>query len=598
MHIANYTLELSLGNCPEAASLPHLDAWLARHLGLAIPPYPGTIPFTGNETDIPLAVTACSVAWRTLILAAALQRAAHLPVFEPGRLVSSRLTQTGKARWHFTCVVVHLNYLPIALLHSCYKHAAAVIQKAADLPSDPQGLAQIFEQLNADLITPMVKAMPLGKSTEHILRAAHQRALPWHHIGNGVFQLGWGRQSVKFRHSSLWNDSSIGTDTAQHKYWSAQWLAQAGIPTPTQQLADTVEQALAAWNTLGNPVVIKPVDRDRGEGVSTNIHTENDVRTAFHEARKLSKQVVIERKIAGTCHRVLIVRNTLIYVVKRHPIAICGNGSSSIRELIEEKNRQSQVLAPWLRDPLLPLDDITQSLLQRQGLSQESIIPTDHWVPLRDVESTQWGGIDEDFSDTIHPENINLALRAAAVFGLDSAGIDIISTDIREPWFSNGAVVNEVNSAPSMGGGPVSIRTMPKVVEQLIPEAGRIPIHIVLGDHSRAHTIAQRYQHTYAEQGKSCLLVSKNDIVMPDGSRIGVKADGPYDRARVALFHPLADAITIVADANEPIPEILAFDQITSLDHTDPTLEKVDNTVSGPDLAGLSALERLARLIV
>ena len=80
------------------------------------------------------------------------------------------------------------------------------------------------------------------------------------------------------------------------------------------------------------------------------------------------------------------------------------------------------------------------------------------WVALRRIESTDWGGVDEEVTALIHPDNLKAALMATELFGLDMAGIDIISTDISRPWFETGAVINEVNFAPLLGGAEISRR--------------------------------------------------------------------------------------------------------------------------------------------
>ena len=60
---------------------------------------------------------------------------------------------------------------------------------------------------------------------------------------------------------------------------------------------------------------------------------------------------------------------------------------------------------------------------------------------------------DEDVTDIIHPDNLaDIALRAASLFGLNVAGIDIITPDIRMASHQNGAIINEVNFAPLLGG--------------------------------------------------------------------------------------------------------------------------------------------------
>jgi cyanophycin synthetase len=565
MHIPNHTLELSLDACQDPGVWPAFDAWLARHFNAAVAAHPGDVPFSGPEHKVAQAGAACATVWRLMQVAMMLQQAARLPVLCAGSILSCRHVPDAAQPWHFKLRVVRLDYLPIPALLSVFQHASRIVRTAAALPGDGKPVHNLFMHLQTNVIEPLQRVMPLGQSTFHVLQAAQARHLPWQHLGNGVFQLGWGNQAVKLRHSTLWNDSAIGTDTVQHKYWSAQWLARSGLPVPEQALADTPEQAAAIFQKLDYPVVIKPVDRDRGEGVSTRVQTLTDLQRAFDAAKKFSSQVLIERKIPGVCHRVLVIRGKVIYVVKRLPIAVRGDGHHTIVQRCAQENALRMTLAPWLRKPPLPADDDAAHVLAAYGYTLDTVLPVDAWAPLRDIESTQWGGIDLDFTDTIHPENILLAQRAAQVFGLESAGVDIISTDIRHPWFSNGAVINEVNSAPSLGAGPSSLRTLPDVLDQLVPGTGRIPVHVILSAQGGL-AAARQYRHTVLSAAcAGCLLVSKDQVIGPDEQPIHMMADGLSGRVHAALLHPMADAIVLVIHAGEPLPDVIAFDRIVQL---------------------------------
>jgi cyanophycin synthetase len=565
MHRPNHVLELKLGSIPSSVDWQAFDAWIQQHFAIRIPSSAPQVPFNGNAALLEQARHACALGWRALLLGAAWQQGAHLPALEPGHIISC--TPRPGHEWVLRLAVVHLRYLPDSLLHKVYTFAAAFVQQKAHEPPAPGLPAQtLYRQLQTELIEPLMKAMPLGSSTLHLLRAAQARRLPWEHLGNGLFQVGWGSHSARFRHSTLWNDSAIGTDTAQNKYWAAQWLNQAGIPVPRQVVVNTADQAINAARQLGMQVVLKPIDRDRGEGVSTQLHNNAEVRVAFEQAIKLSAQVLVERKIAGVCHRVLVVRGKVVYVVKRLPVAVRGNGTDSIRSLCERDNAQELAKAPWLRKPLLPVDEQAQTVLRSYGLNLDTVVDDGVWAPLRDIESTQWGGIDQDFTDSIHPDNAALAVRAAAVFGLESAGVDILSTDIRQPWYSNEAAVNEVNSAPTLGAGPVSLRTMDRVLQLLVPGSGRIPIHIFIGG-QQATDKALQYRLQLANQGMRCALVSQNLVLGPEGDTLHLSHNQLYDRVRTLMANPLTDALVIADQASDPEPAVFPFDQISHVEH-------------------------------
>lgn len=566
MHSPNHTLELTIADEPAQLSWQDFDHWIVQHFDAQVPPEPRDIPFEGPQASLAAARKAHALAWRAMALAAAWQRGARLPVLHHGRITACYRHAQDPNKWCIRLQVVHLRYLPEPLMRKVYVYATALAQKALQRPDTPQALQALYRQLHHELIKPLTEAMPLGKSTLHLLRTAQARNLPWQHLGNGLFHVGWGSQSTRFRHSALWNDSAIGTDTVQNKYWAAQWLAGAGLPVPQQRVVNTADQAVAAAKSMHFAVVIKPVNRDRGEGVCVRLTCETDVRNAFEQAQKLSGQVIVEAKIPGVCHRVLVVKGQVIYVVKRLPVAVQGNGKDSVRAICEQINTKRLARAPWLQEPLLPLDEEAQAVLASQGLTPDAVLPLNTWASLREIESTRWGGIDHDFTHSIHPENVALAIQAAQVVGLESAGVDIISPDIRVPWFVNGAAINEVNSAPTLGGGPVSLRTLDRVLDLLIPGNGRIPIHIFVGDVD-ALEAAQECHQALAAQGLRSVFLHEKDTTDANGVTIALAPRPLYERVASLLTRPSTDALVIHDNAAGPIPAVLPFDQISHLAH-------------------------------
>lgn len=167
---------------------------------------------------------------------------------------------------------------------------------------------------------------------------------------------------------------------------------------------------------------------------------------------------------------------------------------------------------PWKRTERYPMDDEALIAIQNAGYSLESIPEAHILVPLRRIESTQDGGTDEDITKTIHPDNIDLAIRAAKLFNLEVTGIDIITPDITIPWYRNGAIINEVNYSPQYGGGDISKSTIAGFLADFMQERGRIPITVILGG-SEAMEFALNLLHHFrtllVQESQPCLFCVK-----------------------------------------------------------------------------------------
>jgi cyanophycin synthetase len=373
--------------------------------------------------------------------------------------------------------------------------------------------------------------------------------------------------------STIDSDSAMGAKMAQNKIHTAHLLRMAGLPAPEHKVLKTKEEALFAAQQLGWPVVIKPADQDRGEGVSVGVTNEKLLFDAFETAYKASrsKQVIVEREVSGVCCRVFIANNQLLYVVKRLPKSLVGDGKTTINDLIKEANLNEKNLPYWLKSEPFPIDSLAIEAMKAEGFTLESIPECGRLVPLRKIESTQWGGVDEEVTEAIHPENLVAALRAAELFGLQVAGIDIITSDISVPWYENGAIINEVNFSPLLGGGEISRRQIPIFLQSFIQGDGRIPIIVIVGDTS-AMEHAQKIQAEKIKNNIQCYVSSHEKTITHRGKDIHFEFSSLYKRCRTLLMDPSVDTIIIVIQTDEFLQTGFPVDRIDKLMIVSPEL--------------------------
>src|SRR5690606_25536172 len=103
-----------------------------------------------------------------------------------------------------------------------------------------------------------------------------------------------------------------------------------------------------------------------------------------------------------------------------------GDGQHTIAQLIEIINSDprrgvghEKVLTR------ITLDCQVERLLAAAGLTLESVLPAGEVFYLRSTANVSTGGTAIDCTDSVHPDNIDIAVRAAQIIGLDIAGLDI-----------------------------------------------------------------------------------------------------------------------------------------------------------------------------
>lgn len=520
--------------------------------------------------------------WRCLQLARLLLRAARVPVFDPPQVLGCELSDSHRRLWVATAGFARLDDFPADMYHGAVTQAVKLAAWAAVQEPDGRNRAIFFKAIEDRFLVPFKGRLPAAKSIFWILEAAHRRGIPFRHAGGGTFQLGWGARGRLLERSTTEEDTAIGARLAQNKIHSARLLKAAGLPAAVNEAVADGEAALASARRLGWPVVIKPMDRDRGEGVTVDVVDATGLNTAFDRAQALSRLVIVERQVPGVCHRLFIARGKLLYGVKRLPMAVVGNGRNRVAELVAAEYARQQGRAPWLRSEIRPVDELAIAAMGKAGFSPDSVPGAGVSVPLRPIESTEWGGIDEDVSNRIHPENLRIALEAASLFGLGVAGIDIISTDISRPWFDNGAIINEVNFAPLLGGWEISRSHIPAFLADYIDGDGRIPVEVFAGGDAAWQAALARRQELVGE-GVDCYLTSALHTLAPSGEKIPMAVDGLYHRVRALALNRKVAALVLAVQTDEFLGTGLPLEWIDSLTLVDQEFTSV--AVQGQSLA-------------
>lgn len=560
---------------PKPADLSRLDGWLSQALQIDLSPL-------AQETAsaAPVRAGTSSVRpWlsRCLLLARALLQAARIPVFDPPAIKSIQPMGDAGQGWQGLVMLAQVDHLPRAAYEKAIDSAFKLGTWANERELNADNLKDFYALIENQIIPSLSRMLMTGKSTLPVLRAAHAKGVPFRHLGLGVYQLGWGARARQIDRSSTGLDSAMGAKLSHNKVASGSLLRSAGLPAAVHVVAATHDAACRAAERIGWPVVVKPVDRDRGEGVTVDVADDQTLRAAFDEAVQLSKakQAIIERQVEGVCHRLFIANGKLLYAVKRLPMSVTGNGRQTVAELVTSEYEAQQRLPPWTRSAIRPLDAMALAAMAAAGFSASSIPDAGTQVPLRRIESTEWGGVDEEVTDRIHPENLRIALAATALFGLNVAGIDIISPDIGRPWHENGAIINEVNFSPLLGGGDISRRHISAFLDDFLQGDGRIPVEVFVGGGNAWRTATARWQ-SLRSGGTSAVLTNGKETFSASGEPWPMPFSNVYQRVQALTLSPEVGALVVVISLDEFEDQGLpleAVDAVTRVDEGPATQE-------------------------
>ena len=577
-------LTLRLRN-PDRVDLPGLDRRLTKALDLAIEPEPSARPRPRDQA------IAAALAWRVLLVARALRQAGRVPVFDAGRILQVRPLPKPSGECEIRVAVPVLDRAPGDATRLACRLGIEFLVWALLPRSDPGELERLYEKAHRSLVLPLQGATGSGISTLPILRAAHQLGIPFRHVGGGAYQLGWGVRARLLQRSAVEGDSAIGGQLSTRKDLSAGILRAAGLPAAVHRIVTSEDQALQAAQAFGWPVVVKPSDLDRSEGVTVGIDTQEKLLEGFRAARALSANVLVEREVPGICYRLLIANGAFLYAISRRPVSVTGDGRRSIAALLAAR-AEDQVGRPhWRRVKAVTLDAPTLGSLASQGMTPDAIPAAGQKVTLRAIESSEWGGDIDDVTDQVHPENVDIAVRAARLFGLRNAGVDLLSSDISRPWHANGAILNELNYAPYFGGNEFARKRLPQFLASFIEQDGRIPVEVFVG----AEDALAQGRARQREGGLPRHLTSHTQALDPVGEPMTIAGEGAYDRTVALLMNRDVRAVVLVLQTDEFLRTGLPVDRVDSVRDCGGVLRGEDGLTTLPTADRESLLRLLAR---
>lgn len=337
----------------------------------------------------------------------------------------------------------------------------------------------------------------LGPSTGSIVEEAIKRDIPYIRLNKrSLVQLGWGVHQKRIQATIASTTSNIAVEIACDKEETKNLLQQLNIPTPKGGSAYDEDDLETIIRRIGYPIVIKPIDGNHGRGSTMNIKNWEEAVAALQKAKEVSRWSIVERYVLGYDYRLLVINYKFISAALRKPAAVVGDGKHTIKELVDEVNKDPR--RGYGHENVLTsikIDDHTIRLLEKIGMDENSIPDRGAEIFLKSTANLSTGGTATDVTDHVHPANVFTAERIARVIGLDICGIDIMSPEISIPMNENNGVVLEVNAAPGfrMHLAPsegIGRNVAEPVVDMLFPAGskGRVPIIAVTGTNGKTTT--------------------------------------------------------------------------------------------------------------
>lgn len=247
-------------------------------------------------------------------------------------------------------------------------------------------------------------------------------------------------------------DSYISALIMENKLVTKKVLEEKNIKVPRGAEYHNKEEALKEIDNLVNkPLVIKPKSTNFGIGISIFPEgaSEKDIEKALDIAFEKDTTVLAEEFLSGKEFRFLVINDKVIGVLNRVPANVIGDGTKTITELVEEKNK-NPLRGRGYKTPLekIILDESVRLFLKQGDKTINSVPDKNEVVFLRENSNISTGGDSIDYTDEI-PEKYNkIAIKATRAVKAKICGVDMMIKDLKETQGEYGII--ELNFNPAI----------------------------------------------------------------------------------------------------------------------------------------------------
>ena len=222
-------------------------------------------------------------------------------------------------------------------------------------------------------------------------------------------------------------NNKLAARMCKQKSTISSYLDSKHFPVPRNCLFEHTEVERAwDWAKYSLPIVLKPNDGKSGDNVYVGIEKKEEFCQLYTKIADKYGKVLIEELKEGQDHRVLVVKGKVVSCLKRIPAHIIGDGISTVKSLIEQKNKSRK--GPVLKH--IKLDEESLRNLNKVTYNPSSIPNKGEKVYLRLNANISDGGDSYENMHNISYKIIKVIEEVIkSIPGLNVCGVDVLIND-------------------------------------------------------------------------------------------------------------------------------------------------------------------------
>ena len=362
------------------------------------------------------------------------------------------------------------NYMDLSVLHD-NEQAIALYEKLG-FKRVPMFAIKRKNVINESLYTGTTDEEALNPYATIIIDEARRRGITTEIIDGegGFFRLTYGGRSVACRESLSEFTSAVAMSICDDKRITRRIVEAAGVNVPEQLTTDD-PGARTSFLAEHGAVVIKPTRGEQGRGIAVGLTDAAEMEAAVTRARHVCPDVIVEECFKGEDLRLIVIDYKVVAAALRRPARVVGDGTKTVRELIESQSRRR--LAATGGESAIPLDAETERCVAAAGYQLADALPNGIEIAVRKTANLHTGGTIHDVTGETHPALIEAATAAARAIEIPVTGIDLMVKSPCEPEY----VFIEANERPGLANHepqPTAERFIDLLFPLSIPQSVRV----------------------------------------------------------------------------------------------------------------------------
>ncbi|MCC5903049.1 MAG: ATP-grasp domain-containing protein [Halomonas sp.] len=265
------------------------------------------------------------------------------------------------------------------------------------------------------------------------------------------------RNNMLFSWSTSQLSSIVSHAFCVDKEATRQILNEQGLPVPVGRAFEPkdIQSALDYAELINYPVVCKPLNGSKGEGVVVNIRKKEELLKAIKTLERSvykDSDFIVEKYVKGKDYRVVVVGNEVKGALCRELASVTGDGIHSTAELMLAKHAWRMRNPHFIERSAFIEEDSAFGNINDFSIDLMRIPTAGEHVVFGTSCNLSQGADSVDVLDELHPTIKEAAVKATqAIPGLRYCGVDILIEDHTKELSSQSAAIIELNAKAAIG---------------------------------------------------------------------------------------------------------------------------------------------------